>query len=348
MNKILLGLSGGIDSAVSAAVLKEKGFDVTGCFLMLTPGSEENSEEAKNAKALAEHLGIRLIIADFTERFRKNVSEYFVREYLSGKTPNPCVMCNPTVKIRSLLDVADDIGAPLVATGHYALTRYSEKYGGKVLGAAPSKKDQSYFLSRLTPEMIERLVFPLGEFSSKDDVREYARKHSFPNAQKADSQEICFIPDNNYQKYIQGFTDKGNKPGNFLDNNGNIIGTHSGIINYTAGQRKGLGAFGEPRYVKYINAKDNTVTLCKKDERFSLNITAEDFSRAVNAPVGEEFEASVKIRSTAAPAPALVSFRDNTVYISFREKVLAPSPGQTAAFYDGDIVIGSAVISSAD
>ncbi len=348
MNKVLLGLSGGIDSAVSAGLLMERGFEVIGCFLMLTPDCDESCEEAKNALSLAKHLGIELITADFRERFRKNVSDYFIKEYLSGKTPNPCVMCNPTVKIRSLLDIAESIGASFTATGHYALTQRSEKYGGTVLKAAPSKKDQSYFLSRLTPEMTEKLIFPLGDFSSKEAVREYAETHSFPNAKKADSQEICFIPDNNYQKYILEHTNEGNTPGNFLDNNGKIIGTHSGIINYTAGQRKGLGAFGEPRYVKYINAKDNTVTLCKKDERFSLHITAENFSKAVRVPLGEKLEASVKIRSTAAAVPAVIEFRDNIISIDFRERVLAPSPGQTAAFYDGDIVLGSAVISSAE
>lgn len=348
MNKVLLGLSGGIDSAVAADILIKKGFDVTGCFLMLTPDSYEFSQEAKNAEYLADFLGIKLLKADFTERFKENVSDYFIKEYLSGKTPNPCVMCNPTVKIRSLLDVADSIGADLVATGHYALTEKNTSFGGTVLKASPSKKDQSYFLSRLTPDMTERLIFPLGEFSSKDEVRAYASKLSFPNAKKADSQEICFIPDNNYQKYILDKTNKGSIPGYFLDNDGKIIGTHSGIINYTVGQRKGLGAFGEPRYVKYINAKDNTVTLCKKDERFSLHITAENFSKAVVTDLGDRFEASVKIRSTAAAVPATLEFKDGIISIAFTEKVLAPSPGQTAAFYNGDIVLGSAVICSAD
>ena len=348
MKKVLLGLSGGTDSSVAARILQKDGFEVIGCYLLLTPDSDEFSEEAKNAEALARFLGIKLLKADFRERFRENVIRYFINEYLSGKTPNPCVRCNPTVKIRSLSDVASDIGADLVATGHYALTEESERYGGTVLKAAPSKKDQSYFLSGLSPDMLSRLIFPLGSFASKDEVREYALKEGLPNAQKPDSQEICFIPDNNYQKFILEHTNKGCTPGSFLDNDGKIIGTHSGIINYTVGQRKGLGAFGEPRYVKYINALDNTVTLCKRDERFSLHITAKNFSKAVNAPLGDRFEASVKIRSTAAAVPAAIECKDGKISIELAQRVLAPSPGQTAAFYDGDTVLGGAVICSAD
>ncbi len=344
MNKVLLGLSGGIDSAVAASLLKEQGFQVIGCFLLLAPDSDETGEEAQNARALAEHLGISLITADYKERFRKNVSDYFISEYLSGRTPNPCVRCNPTVKLRSLLDEAKKAGADFVATGHYARTQYSEKHGGVVLKAAASKKDQSYFLSGLSPDMTEKLIFPLGSFSSKQEVREYAELRGFPNAKKADSQEICFIPDNNYQSYILKNTDSVCAAGSFLDNDGKIIGTHTGIINYTVGQRKGLGAFGEPRYVKFINAKENTVTLCKKDERFSNRVIAENFSLAIKNHPGEKFEAMVKIRSTAAAVRASVNIKDSLVYIDFSEKVLAPSPGQTAAFYEDDIIIGSAVI----
>ena len=348
MNKVLLGLSGGIDSAAAASLLKEQGFQVTGCFLLLTPDSDENSEEAKSARALAEHLGIDFITADYRERFKKNVSEYFISEYLSGKTPNPCVRCNPTVKIRSLIDEAQKAGADFVATGHYAKAQYSEKHGGVVIKAAASKKDQSYFLSGLSADMPEKLIFPLGDFSSKEEIREYAMLRGFPNAQKADSQEICFIPEGDYQSYIRKHTSSVCSPGSFLDNEGKIIGTHTGIINYTVGQRKGLGAFGEPRYVKFINARDNTVTLCKKDERFSSRVVAEGLSLAVKNHPGEKFEALVKIRSTAAAVKAQVELRESLVYIDFSEKVLAPSPGQTAALYDGDIIIGSAVILSAE
>lgn len=344
MNDILLGLSGGVDSAVAAAVLIEKGYNVTGCFLQLAPECTSDGEDARNARAIASHLGIKLITADFRDRFKKEVSDYFIKEYLSGKTPNPCVRCNVTTKIQSLIDVADENNIPLIATGHYALTGYSEKYQAKTLKAAPSKKDQSYFLSRLRSDQIEKLVFPLGDFLSKDDVREYALKLQLPNAKKGDSQEICFIPDNDYQKYICTHSSFVPAKGNFLDNDGNIIGIHSGIINYTVGQRKGLGAFGEPRYVKAINAKDNTVTLCKKDERLEASVTVSDISWAVNKLSEGTFTGNVKIRSTASAVPSEITYKNEKMYIAFSEKVIAPTPGQTAAIYDGDTVIASGII----
>lgn len=344
MNKVLLGLSGGVDSAVCAALLLEQGYDVTACFLLLTENSSPESEEAKNAEAIARHLGIKLITADYRERFREYVSDYFIKEYLSGKTPNPCVRCNPTCKIFCLQEEAKKLGIEKTATGHYALAEYDGEYGSVVLKAAPSKKDQSYFLGRLSPSQIEKLIFPLGKFSSKDEVREYAQKLELPNAKKGDSQEICFIPDNNYQSYICTHSDFKAEKGSFLDNNGEIIGTHTGIINYTVGQRKGLGAFGEPRYVKSINAKNNTVTLCKAHERFEKTLKAEDISWAVKAPPASPFTAEIKIRSTAKPEEAEIIIENGSLSAQFRNPVLAPSPGQSAVIYRNGTVIGSATI----
>ncbi len=344
MNKVLLGLSGGVDSAVCAALLLEEGYDVTACFLMLTENSSPESEEAKNAEAIARHLGIKLITADYRERFKEYVSDYFIKEYLSGKTPNPCIRCNPTCKIFCLQEEARKLGIEKTATGHYALTEYDGEYGTVVLKSAPSKKDQSYFLGRLSPSQIEKLIFPLGAFSSKDEVREYAQKLKLPNAKKGDSQEICFIPDNNYQSYICTHSDFKAEKGSFLDNNGEIIGTHTGIINYTVGQRKGLGAFGEPRYVKSINAKNNTVTLCKADERFEKTLKAEDISWAVKVPPVSPFTAEIKIRSTAKPEEAEIIIENGSLSAQFRNPVLAPSPGQAAVIYRNGTVIGSATI----
>ena len=344
MNKVLLGLSGGVDSAVCAALLLEQGYDVTACFLMLTENSREDSEEAKNAEAIAKHLGIRLIKADYRERFREYVSDYFISEYLSGKTPNPCIRCNPTVKIFSLQEEAKKLGIEKTATGHYALTEFDPSYNATVLKAAPSKKDQSYFLGRLSPAQIEKLIFPLGAFTSKDEVRAYAEKLSLPNAKKSDSQEICFIPDNNYQKYICEHSDFRAEKGAFLDNDGNVIGTHSGIINYTVGQRKGLGAFGEPRYVKSINAANNTVTLCKSNERSEKLLKGTDISWAIKEPPSSPFTAEIKIRSTAKPEPSDIKIENGILSAEFRNPVLAPTPGQSAVIYRDNIVLGIATI----
>lgn len=343
MNKILLGLSGGIDSAAAASLLKEQGYTPVGCYLFLTENSLNDRAALEKAKAVAEKLDIEIVTADYTERFRENVTGYFIKEYLSGRTPNPCIRCNPTVKIRSLIDTADKYGIAKIATGHYALTSYSEKYKTTVLEASPSKKDQSYFLYRLSPAQLERTVFPLGNFQDKEAVREYARRLSLPNSEAADSQEICFIPDNNYIKYICSHSDFVPEKGSFIDIEGNVIGTHSGIINYTVGQRKGLGAFGEPRYVKEINARDNTVTLCKSDERFSMSLKADRLSFITPIP-SKTFTAAVKIRSTAKAAPAEITIKDGIMNVSFSEKVLAPTPGQSAVIYEGSTVIGGGII----
>ncbi len=344
MKKVLLGLSGGVDSAVACKELQKNGYDVTGCYLLLSENSSDCDFEAKKTKKLADFLGIPLVICDRRKLFREKVSNYFINEYLNGKTPNPCIVCNPNVKIKSLADAADGLGIEKIATGHYALTEYDEKYNSVVLKASPSKKDQSYFLSALTPKQIERLIFPLGYFSSKDEVRQKAAEFSLPNAENADSQEICFIPDNNYQQYIITHSSFIPAEGNFLDNDGNIIGRHTGIINYTVGQRKGLGAFGEPRYVKTINALDNTVTLCKKDERFAKSLIASDILWAINNPPDQVFTAEVKIRSTAKAEEAEIFISNGIMTVNFQNPVLAPSPGQTAAIYDKGTVLGAATI----
>lgn len=344
MNRVLLGLSGGIDSAVAASVLAENGFTPVGCYLFLTENSVTDTASYEKARSVAEKLGIEFISEDYRGQFRKNVSDYFIKEYLSGRTPNPCIRCNPTVKIQSLLEAADRHGIDKIATGHYALTGFSEKYNTTVLKKSPSKKDQSYFLHRLSHRQIERLIFPLGSFDDKEAVREYARKLSLPNSEAPDSQEICFIPDDDYIKYICENSDFVPEKGSFVDIDGNIIGTHSGIINYTVGQRKGLGAFGEPRYVKEINARDNTITLCKKDERFATALKAAELSFCNGNTVEGTFTADVKIRSTAKAVPAEITIKDGIMDVIFSEKVLAPTPGQSAAIYDGDIVIGGGII----
>lgn len=344
MKKVLVGLSGGVDSAVSAKILTDKGYEVTGCFLLLTENSDINSEEAGQARAVAQYLGIKLVFADFREHFRKNVTEYFAKEYLSGKTPNPCIMCNPTTKFFSLLQTADKEGADFIATGHYAKIGFCEEENRHFLSAAPSKKDQSYFLYRLENEQLARVIFPLGDFENKEQVRQVGEAAGLSNSKKKDSQEICFIPDNSYAKFICDNFDFVPSPGDFLDMQGNKIGTHTGIINYTVGQRKGLGAFGEPRYVKKINAADNTVTLCRENERFATHFVADSVYMNMNN-IPEKLTALVKVRSTGTPAEAEITFSGNKMTIDFVSPVLSPAPGQSAVIYTADgRVLGGGVI----
>lgn len=347
MEKVILGMSGGIDSAVSAAVLKNMGYEVLGCHFLLSEKSSADSVDANNARRTAEILGIDFIIADYKQRFKERVTDYFIKEYLVGRTPNPCLVCNPNVKFACLAELAEKYGAQKISTGHYALIEDSSIYGGKVIRASDSLKDQSYFLSALTPELIEKIIFPLGSFKDKSEVRNYGKKLSLPNFSKPDSQEICFIPDNDYAKYIVSHSSYEPKCGNFLDNDGNIIGKHTGIINYTVGQRKGLGAFGQPMYVKNINPAENTVTLCKKEERFSSFIKTENISWAVKNHPENDFYGDVKIRSTAKAVRAHIKIADGRFSADFEDnRVLAPCPGQTAVIYKDGIVLGGGIICS--
>ena len=338
--KIVLGMSGGVDSCVAAKILKEQGFEVTGCCLLLTPDAAPDSESTLRARQAADRMGIEMVVADCREEFRRTVMQPFAQSYFAGRTPNPCVDCNPGVKIRSLCRVADELGIEAVATGHYA--RIDRKTNS--LLCAPTKKDQTYFLYRLTPEQLSRLYFPLGEFSDKADVRALAHEAGFDAARAKDSQEICFLPDGDYTSFVSSLPGMTSKQGDFLDIYGNKIGTHKGIIHYTAGQRKGLGAFGKPMYVKRICPQDNTVILCTAEERFADTLTATGLTWCNGTAPADEFEALVKIRSTARPAPARITLHDDKASVVFETAQLSPSPGQSAVFYDGDRVLGGGFI----
>ena len=341
--KILVGISGGVDSAVSALLLLKAGYEVTGCRLLLSENSE-NSEDSHSAEDVADRLGIKLITADFRKEFNENVSRFFVDEYLHGRTPNPCIKCNPTVKFSSLIKVADELGIANIATGHYARIDKDKDTGLYAIKTSPSKKDQSYFLYRLPQEILRRTLFPLGKFETKDEIRKTGSEAGFEAAEKKDSQEICFIPDNDYIGYIYKVTGKKSPEGNFIDTDGKIIGRHSGIANYTVGQRKGLGAFGEPRYVKALNPEKNTVTLCKAEERFSsaAKINNVFWTYGFTPDLSKEY--GVKIRSTAKATPAKLFEDSGKIRIEFSSPVLAPCPGQSAVIYDKDIILGGGEI----
>ena len=338
--KILLGMSGGVDSCAAATVLKQQGFDVVGCCLLLTPFASANSEETKRAKQAADRLGIDLLVEDCRELFRACVMEPFAAEYAAGRTPNPCVACNPAVKIASLCRAADEHNIEAVATGHYAcIDRQTPR-----LLRSPSAKDQSYFLYRLTASQLSRLYFPLGEFAEKADVRALAAQAGFDAATAKDSQEICFLPDGEYAAFVASLPGVQSKPGDFLDIYGNKIGTHKGIIHYTVGQRKGLGAFGKPMYVKQVRPQENTVVLCAAEERFTNTLTASDLAWCSGKVPGESFAALAKVRSTAKPAAAKITVCGSRARVEFETAQLSPSPGQSVVFYDGDTVLGGGFI----
>lgn len=343
MKKIAIGLSGGVDSAAAASLLLEKGYDVTGIILRLKPDSLAD-DDISDAQKIADCLGIELRVLDRRDFFRKSVIEPFVAEYLAARTPNPCIECNSVIKFGAMLDYALEIGCDGIATGHYANIK---KSGGRyLLKKSQSPKDQSYFLYRLTQHQLSHTIFPL-EGMEKTEIREIAEKSGLPVAKKGDSQEICFVPNDDYIAYLSSLGITSPK-GDFVDINGNILGTHNGIINYTIGQRKGLGAFGKPMFVTGISAENNTVTIGENGSQYSKGLVADRLNFIAFDSLEEPMRADVKIRFRAKPAPATVTpHSDGTVNVVFDEPQRSVTPGQSAVFYDGDTVIGGGRIISA-
>ncbi len=343
MKKIAIGLSGGVDSAAAAYLLLKKGYDVTGIILRLKPESLADAD-ISDAQKIADCLGIELRVLDRREFFKKSVIDPFVSEYLSARTPNPCVECNSTIKFGAMLDYALEIGCDGIATGHYA--NIEESGGRYLLKKSQSPKDQSYFLYRLNQHQLSHTVFPL-EGMEKTEIREIAEKAGLPVAKKGDSQEICFVPNDDYIAYLASLGVTSPK-GNFVDINGNVLGSHNGIINYTIGQRKGLGAFGKPMFVTGISAENNTVTIGENGSQYSIGLIADRLNFISIENLTEPIRADVKIRFRAKPEPATVTPNgDGTVSVVFYEPQRSVTPGQSAVFYNGDTVIGGGRIISA-
>ena len=339
---VLLGMSGGVDSSVAVHLLQKQGYKVIGCHLLFTEDSSKDSASALRALHTADRFGIPLIFSDRRELFRERVTDAFCRMYAEGLTPNPCIMCNTHAKFVSLAEEADKAGAELIATGHYARTENTP--GCVKLMRAPTRKDQTYFLYRVPSEILARTVFPLGDFTSKDEIRAIGRTLGLEAAASPDSQDICFIPDGDTGAFLSSRLPKIKNTGDILDIGGNKIGTHNGIFNYTVGQRKGLGAFGKPMYVSRINAADNTVTVCTSGERFTDTVRAH-LLKCINGDFpSEAFSAEIMIRSTAFPVKAAVTVCGDVMTARLEKPVFSPCPGQSAVLYNGDTVIGGGII----
>ncbi len=336
MKKAAIGLSGGVDSAAAAYLLKQQGYDVTGIILRLKPESAAD-EDIADAQKIADKLNIELKILDKRDVFGQKVIAPFISEYLSGRTPNPCIECNEGIKFGVMLDYALSIGCDCIATGHYArIEKNGERF---LLRRSQSPKDQSYFLFRLSQKQLGSTVFPL-EGLSKDEIREIARNAELPVAEKGDSQEICFVPNDDYIAFLAS---KGisSPKGNFIDKNGNLLGTHNGIINYTVGQRKGLGAFGKPMFVNSINASDNTVIIGENGTQYCRGLIADRLNFIPFDSLTEPIRADVKIRFRAKEQPATVTpIAGGRIEIIFDEPQRSITPGQSAVIYDGDLIIG--------
>ncbi len=343
MKKVLVGLSGGVDSAVAAYLLKEQGYEVVGVTLRTwAPDGEGESRccEIDDARLIANKLGIQYYALNSEDAFNKCVIDSFVEEYLAGHTPNPCVECNRYVKWDRMLYYAQALEADYVATGHYAYIEKLQNGRYTVKTARHAEKDQTYMLYRLTQEQLARTLMPLGDYS-KEQVREIARQKDLVVAEKKDSQEICFVPQGTYGDFIKKYRkDAPVKPGDFVTPDGSIVGRHKGIIHYTIGQRKGLGiALGRPVFVLRIDKDKNQVVVGDESFLFSREVNCKrlNFVGVTELKDGEKLRCFAKIRYHHAPQAATIekSGKDR-VKILFDEPVRAATPGQSAVFYDED------------
>lgn len=330
MSKIVLGFSGGVDSAVSTMLLKKAGHEVYGLYM-------DNADEAARQCAIdaAEFIGVPLTVLDVKAELERNVCRPFTEAYLRGETPNPCIICNPSTKFKNLLAEADRIGAELVATGHYARTE-----NGRLMKGMPAN-DQSYMLCRLSREQMRRAVFPLGGFE-KTQVRALAEEFGLPVAHKPDSMEICFIPDKDYIGWISRRAELP-PPGDFIFR-GEVVGRHEGIHRYTVGQRRPGLIDGRKVYISRISAADNTIELALWEDLFKTEIRARDFNWLIDRPA-EPIRANVRVRHTKWEMPPCTVYPEaDGVRIICDEPVRAPAVGQSAVLYDGDYVLGGGFI----
>ncbi len=342
MSKIMVGMSGGVDSSAAAALLKEQGHEVAGVTLRLWRETGDYSQEIQDAGRVCRALEIPHFILDAREIFRQAVVEDFICQYRRGKTPNPCVVCNKKIKFGVMLNFALEQGYERIATGHYAEISFEQgRYC--LLQSSHLHKDQSYVLYHLTQHQLAHSMFPLASFS-KDAIREIAQDWKLPVAQKQDSQDICFLP-KDYAAFLK--RQSGDmEPGDFINKKGEVIGRHKGIYHYTIGQRKGLGGtFGRPMFVIKINPEDNTITLGEAGEEFSTVLRAGDLNFIDERFYNQIFRAEVMVRYQSKRYAGLISpTGDGTVTVSFEEPPRAVTPGQAAVFYQGRNVIGGGTI----
>lgn len=358
MDKALIAMSGGVDSSVAALLMKNAGFECIGVTMKLHGSGDGafsekaccTASDAEDARSVCVRLGMPYYVFDFTADFSRDVIDRFVTAYEIGETPNPCIDCNRYLKFDRLYRRAAELGCGYVTTGHYARVELDERSGRYLLKKSlNTAKDQSYVLYFLTQEQLAHIKLPLGEFADKLEVRKLAEENGLINAAKHDSQDICFVPDGDYARFIREYTGRDYPEGDFLMKDGSVIGRHRGVIGYTIGQRKGLGiSYSEPLYVCEKSAEDNTVTLGTAGELFSSELTARDFNLiSLPEPPKEPLRVSVRTRYHAKEAPATAFFHDNnTVNVRFDEPQRAISPGQAAVLYDGDVVVGGGTIAA--
>ena len=369
--RVLVAMSGGVDSSTAALILKQQGHEVVGCSMQLWDyrrnpvrdgmhlvGSCCSTDDVYDARRVAERLGFPFYVLNLQEEFQKRVIQPFIGNYLAGKTPSPCILCNSFLKFDRLMTFAEQVGIECVATGHYARIEGSKADGYRLLKSKDAAKDQSYYLFELTQRQLARIVFPVGDLK-KPEVRELARKHGLETAFKHESQEICFVPDRDYAGFIERHADEidadlgrevqaAAHPGPIMMKDGTVIGRHSGIHHFTVGQRKGLG-IGHPRplYVVRLDLGRNAVVVGYKEDVYSRGLIAERLSWIAETPPSGPVRAGVKIRARHPEAGATIEVQGGQASVLFDSPQMAVTPGQAAVFYDGDRVLGGGWIRQA-
>ncbi|MBQ8010779.1 MAG: tRNA 2-thiouridine(34) synthase MnmA [Oscillospiraceae bacterium] len=347
----LIAMSGGVDSSTAALLMQQQGYSCVGATMKLFRTGDIVCErtcgapdDAADAAAVAARLGMEHHVFDFSEQFREHVMTQFVQTYENAGTPNPCIECNRFLKFGCMIEKMHELGLEHVVTGHYARVEYDEKYGCFALKkAVDAAKDQTYFLYTLTPEQLQFIRFPLGALE-KAEVRRIAEENGFVTAKKKESQDICFVPDGDYAGFIERFSGKSFPEGDFTDMQGNVLGTHKGLIHYTIGQRKGLGvAVGHPVYVCRINAENNTVTLGENKDLYTDSVTARRVNLITDLREPVRVLAKIRYRHKEQPAAAWQD-ADGLLHVQFDEPQRAVTKGQAVVLYDGDTVIGGGEI----
>lgn len=344
--RVLLGMSGGVDSSTSAIILKQEGYEVIGCTMKLWEQNEPN-KAVEDAKKVCKKLGIEHHVIDCRELFKNKVIDNFTGEYQKARTPNPCIQCNKYLKFGIFYQKAQELECEYIATGHYACIEFSEKYQQYILKKSKEeKKDQTYFLYTIPKEKLEHILFPLKNYTNKQDIRKVAQENGLEVAEKKDSQEICFIPDNDYQCFLEKELKQKPKTGNIVLKTGKILGKHKGLTHYTIGQRKGIGiSYPKPLYVIELNPEKNEVIVGEETELYSKTLYANQTNWIVQIQE-KTVTCYAKIRYRAKEALATVTIQENNeVKVEFEKPQRAITPGQSVIFYDKEgIVLGGGII----
>lgn len=343
--KVLLGMSGGVDSSVSALLLKEAGYEVIGVTLNLFPCTTCCSYI--DVKDVCRKIGIEHFIYDGVEDFEKHVIQDFISEYKQCRTPNPCIECNKYMKFGAMYEKAKELGCDYIATGHYAKIEWDDKYKQNVLKKSKAdKKDQSYVVYNLPREMLDKVLFPLGDFTSKDQIRKIAEEHNLSVAHKSDSEDICFIPNKDYKAFLENNSDIKAKQGNIVNLKGEKLGTHTGLYKYTIGQRKGLGISNPvPLFVVGFNQAKNELIVGEEKDLYKKELYVTDINLLLADKLEQPLKVNAKIRYAAKEAPATITqVEPNKIKVEFDKPQKSITPGQSVVFYVDDIVLGGGKI----